>query len=812
MFGIAPLLLILPLLGFLFNALAGRKFVDTNRENGEKWTGWVAAGASLGAFFVTLVLLLATRAEPDVPHIVYLFDWINVASPEGVPDFYVPWEMQIDTLSVTMLMVITGVGSLIHIYAIGYMHGDENFSRFFAYLNLFMFFMIMLVTGSSYLTLFVGWEGVGLASFLLIGFWFSKDKIVVDGDRKIKQYEGVVNSNAARKAFVANRVGDLCMIVAMSLTFWVFGSLRFVEVFDQAIKLTDGSKEFLQVAQVPILGSNIQVPMITIIGLITLLMLLGAAGKSAQIPLFVWLPDAMAGPTPVSALMHAATMVTSGIYLLVRSNVLLEIVRQGGQPIIFNQTSADLVALVGAVTALYAGLIAFTQFDIKKVLAYSTVSQLGFMIAAVGMGAYVAAMFHLVTHAFFKALLFMGAGSVIHGMEHGHHHLHDHHGHGHDDHHDHHEDHFDPQDMRYMGGLLKKMPITGATYIIGALALSGIVPLAGFWSKDEILLHASGNGFVLVNVLLSAAAFCTAFYMGRQLKMVFFGKPRHEAVDHVPESAQVMTRPLVILAALSIVAGIFLNQPYFNEANARKSGYGEIIDGYGKVYTPKQAKGPKQLAIVGENPCGVDAHHGEGHALDGDRQKLLLEHWLVPSLPGFCLTDDYPLLHQPHTHPVFKLSVGGISTALAVGALALSFLFVYRGDSPKSSDEKDPIFRVPGFGIMSGLPLNTLYSMGFRDGFNRAADFFAHTVDWAFYHDFVHNNILRDGFVRLARFASNVLDGGLVDGFLVLGSGRFIRGISNALKQIQSGYVRNYALTLFLGVVALVVYFVFMVG
>ena len=823
MFGLAPLLLILPLLGFLFNAFAGYRFVENNRENGEKWSGWVAAGASLSAFIVTLALLIATRAAPDAPHIVYLFDWINVASPEGVPDFYVPWEMQIDTLSVTMLMVITGVGSLIHIYAIGYMHGDENFSRFFAYLNLFMFFMIMLVTGSSYLTLFVGWEGVGLASFLLIGFWFSKDKIVVDGDRKIKQYEGVVNSNAARKAFVANRVGDLCMIVAMSLTFWVFGSLRFVEVFDQAIKLTDGSKDYLVEAVVPILGSNVQVPFISVVSLITLLFLLGAAGKSAQLPLFVWLPDAMAGPTPVSALMHAATMVTSGIYLLVRSNVLLEIVRQAGQPILFGQTSADLVALVGAATALYAGLIAFTQFDIKKVLAYSTVSQLGFMIAAVGMGAYVAAMFHLITHAFFKALLFMGAGSVIHGMEHGHHHLHDHH--GHDDHHgddhhghDHHDDHFDPQDMRYMGGLLKKMPITGTTYIIGALALSGIFPLAGFWSKDEILLHAGANGFTAVNVILTAAAFCTAFYMGRQLKMVFFGQPRHEAVDHVPESTQVMTRPLVILAILSILGGLFLNQPYFSEANARASGYGKVLDGFAKGHDEHHeehgddhAEPHMQMAAIGTNHCA--AGHGEPHPLDGNFQPLLLEHWLEPSITSFCLSEgEHPLLHLPHTPPVFSLSVAGLSTIIAVFAMAGSFFFVYGGNSPKSSDEKDPIFRIPGFGIMSELPLNTLYSMGFRNAFNMASDFTAHVIDWAFFHDFFHNNILREAFLRLSRFASNVLDGGLVDGTLVLGSGRFIRGISNALKQIQSGYVRNYALTLFLGVVALVVYFVFMVG
>ncbi|MCA9982121.1 MAG: NADH-quinone oxidoreductase subunit L, partial [Anaerolineales bacterium] len=464
-------------------------------------------------FVITLTLMSSLAAHDYHAEIVPLWDWFAF-----IGDFHIPWAMQIDTLSVTMLAVITGVGALIHIYAIGYMHGDEGFARFFAYLNLFIFFMIILVTGNNYLMLFVGWEGVGLCSFLLIGFWFDR-----------KHGVGLANSRAARKAFIANRVGDAAMILAMILTFWVFGTLEFEPVFAHAIEMFEAHEEIM------LFGMSFQLG--AVLSAITALFLIGATGKSAQLPLYIWLPDAMAGPTPVSALIHAATMVTSGIYLIVRSNVLFEIVRESNY-LLFNVISTnDLVALIGASTALWAGLIAFTQWDVKKVLAYSTVSQLGFMIAAVGMGAYVAGMFHLITHALFKALLFMGSGSIIHGMEHGHHHYLDHHGGHGDDHHGGHDD-FDPQDMRTMGGLRHKMPWTFWTYIVGTLALAGIFPFAGFWSKDEILAHASWNQTALagewiypvVYVLLTLAAFCTAFYMGRQIKMVFFGEPRSEVV------------------------------------------------------------------------------------------------------------------------------------------------------------------------------------------------------------------------------------------------------------------------------------------
>lgn len=753
--GLAPLLLLFPAVGVALNALFGRKFVESDRTTGERWTGWFASIMALAAFGVAVLLFLSLYGG-QAARVVPLFEWIRIPAA----NFSVPWALQVDSLSVTMMLVVTGVGSLIHIYAIGYMHGDEHFARFFTYMNLFLFFMLILVSADNYLMLFVGWEGVGLCSFLLIGFWFGKSEKGKDGVAV-----GILNSNAARKAFVANRVGDFAVIIAMILTFWAFGSLRFQPVFDHALEV------FEHEGVVTLAGTGIQVTIGGLLTAITTLFLIGAAGKSAQIPLFIWLPDAMAGPTPVSALIHAATMVTSGIYLLVRSNVLLEITRVSGYELFGWFSSPTLIALIGASTALYAGLKAFTQFDIKKVLAYSTVSQLGFMIAAAGMGAYVAAMFHLVNHAFFKALLFLGSGSAIHGMEHGHHSLHDHGHHG--DAHGH-ADPFDPQDMRYMGGLRQQMPLTFVVYLVGALALAGIVPLAGFWSKDEILAHAaanSGTAFTLVSILLTLAAVCTAFYMGRQLKMTFFGAPRHAAAQHAHESPPVMIRPLIVLALLSIFGGV-LNVPYFSEGAE----------------------------------SAETAHAAETHAAG---LNLALEHWLEPSIPAFHLTEEGALL-MPHTPTTLQLGVAGLSTLLAVAALAASTLVVYR-DRPQRADEPDPLQSTPIW-WMARLPLNTFVMQGLVPIFNRFADWLAHTVDWAFWHDFFHERLIRDPFIGLSRFTSNILDANVLDNGLVLGVGRLVRGVSGALRQIQTGYVRNYALTLFLGVVALLAYFLFFAG
>jgi NADH-quinone oxidoreductase subunit L len=471
----------LPLAGFVLIFLFGRIL-------GEPRAGILATAMTASSFLVVVGVYfdLLSRTAEERHHVVTLFSWLPVGSLQ------VDMALLADPLSITMALFVTGIGSLIHLYAIGYMHGDPKFSKFFLYLNLFVFSMLMLVLGENLLVTFLGWEGVGACSYFLISFWHSRDSA----------------ATAGKKAFVTNRVGDWGMMVAMFLAFSAVGTLSYSGINAAA----DSGK----LAAVTATG-------------IAMMLFVGACGKSAQLPLYIWLPAAMEGPTPVSALIHAATMVTSGVFLLTRMAPVLH----ASYP-----WAGDVIATVGALTALFAATIAVAQTDIKKVLAYSTVSQLGFMFLAIGSGAYVAAIFHMVTHAFFKALLFLGSGSVIHGM--------------------HHE-----QDMRKMGALRKLMPITGFTFIIGWLAIAGIPPFAGFWSKDEVLLYAFANNRLLwlIGVI---TALLTAYYMTRQVIMVFFGEARwndHAEEngahgDHTPhESPWTMVTPLVILAGLSIVGG-----------------------------------------------------------------------------------------------------------------------------------------------------------------------------------------------------------------------------------------------------------------
>lgn len=477
-----PLILLLPLVGFLINGLFGKKIGN------EKAIGALGTAAVAIPFLCAVVLFFEMMGAPPEGRAMHvtLASWIATGS------FSVDFAYQLDQLSMIFLLIITGVGSLIHIYSIGYMHGDQGFFRFFAYLNLFIFMMLNLVLADNFLVTFLGWEGVGLCSFLLIGFWY---------DRK---FDGVAikwTGDAAKKAFVMNRIGDLGMLVGMFILFAHAGSLQYGEV--EAFAKTGGMSE-------------------SVITFATLCLFLGACGKSAQLPLSVWLPDAMAGPTPVSALIHAATMVTSGIFLVSRNATLFSM----------SHTTLTVITAVAVATALIAATVGLVQNDIKKVLAYSTVSQLGFMFVALGLGAYTVAIFHVMTHAFFKALLFLGSGSVIHGM---------------------HEE----QDMQKMGGLREHMPQTYKTYVIGALAISGVPFLSGFFSKDEILLNAFVNGGILVWGLVSIAAFCTAFYMFRSVYLTFRGEERfdHNHV-HPHESPASMTVPLWILAVLSIFGGL----------------------------------------------------------------------------------------------------------------------------------------------------------------------------------------------------------------------------------------------------------------
>jgi NADH-quinone oxidoreductase subunit L len=470
-----------PLVGALVLMVFGRRL-------GEPRSGWFAAAMPIASFLVTVSVYfdLLSRSSEERHEVVTLFSWIPVGA------LHIDVALLADPLSITMALFITGIGSLIHLYAIGYMHGDPNFSKFFLYLNLFVFSMLMLVLGENLLVTFLGWEGVGACSYFLISFWHTRDSAAVAG----------------KKAFVTNRIGDFGVMTAMFLAFSTIGSVSYSSINEAA-------------------HTGVLAPVTaTAIGL---LLFVGACGKSAQLPLYLWLPDAMEGPTPVSALIHAATMVTSGVFLMTRMSPVLHA---------SYEWAPMIIACVGAATALFAASIAVAQNDIKKVLAYSTVSQLGYMFLAVGSGAYVAAIFHMVTHAFFKALLFLGSGSVIHGM--------------------HHE-----QDMRRMGALRKLMPVTAITFIIGWLAIAGVPPFAGFWSKDEILLYvyANNRGLYVVGLV---TALLTAYYMTRQVIMVFYGeaKWKNNARDHGAhgdfephESPKIMLFPLVVLAVLSVIGG-----------------------------------------------------------------------------------------------------------------------------------------------------------------------------------------------------------------------------------------------------------------
>ena len=491
-----------PLLGFLLNVFFIRR---------ERVAGLVASGAVVLSFITAIASIAALQSQPaQTPRIDFvLWEWITIGT------FRVPFGLLFDQLTAVMTLLITGVGGIIHIYSIGYIRGDVRPIRFFAYMNLFIVAMLLLVMGDNLLLLFLGWEGVGLCSFLLIGHWFDRRSVP----------PGIVPSEAAVKAFVVNRVGDAGMLLAMIAIFARLGSLSF---FPQPAIGISGYLEQAQQASF----NSIDLGVFGSIGVITaiaFLLLIAVTGKSAQVPLFVWLPDAMAGPTPVSALIHAATMVTSGVYLIVRNNTLFTV----------SPTAAGWVVGIGVLTALLAATAALTQWDIKRVLAYSTISQLGYMVAAVGMGAYVAGMFHLLTHGVFKALLFLGAGSIIHGIH-------------------------DTQDMRKMGGLKGPMRTTYWTYLIGALALAGIFPLAGFWSKDEIIAHA---WFTIQQpgtaVLLIITSIITAFYMGRQVALIFEGKPRSHEAEHAHESGPVMRWPLIVLAVGAVIAGA-MNLPGLN--------------------------------------------------------------------------------------------------------------------------------------------------------------------------------------------------------------------------------------------------------
>ena len=695
-FFLAPWLVFAPLLGLLINLIIGKRL-------SEGWVGAIASLASGSAFVISLLLAWSVSANHGEFVRWRLAEWIHIGTLQ------LDWTFRVDSLSTTMMLVVSGVGTLIHIYAIGYMHEDVRFKhdegrypRFFIYLNLFIAMMMILVSGDSYLMLFVGWEGVGLCSFLLIGFWYELDTL---------GRSSWANSNAAKKAFIVNRIGDFGFLIAGFIMFWNLHSLQFDQVFSAAEGASKG-----------------------VIMAITLSMLVGVAGKSAQIPLYVWLPDAMAGPTPVSALIHAATMVTAGVYLITRSAPLYTLVPQ----------AQYIVALTGAITALFAATIAVGQYDIKKVLAYSTISQLGFMVAAVGMGAFVAGMFHLITHAFFKALLFLSAGSVILGVERGHHHAeHAQHGKGkkgkrkeEKQHGGSHGEVFDANDMRNMGGLRNRMPTTFWVYMIGTLALAGIFPFAGFWSKDEILADASNEGFTLIYVLLTIAAFFTAFYMGRQIWMVFFGEPRHAAAANAEESPRVITVPLIILAVLSVLGGA-LNLP-----------------------------GLHTLTAWLEHT--IEVHAGE------------------------------------FVWSVAIISTGLALAALYFSWLLYGRAPLKAGEIDPLKRQLGAFFTV----LENKWYVDELYQAIIVTPFVKTSQFLADVIDWRFWHDWFHEKAIAGTYnwisnVALNRYADQQGIDAAANGLATV-----TQWLSVTLRKIQNGFVRSYALSVLLGVVLIIGYLI----
>jgi NADH-quinone oxidoreductase subunit L len=670
-----------PAVGFAINGLFGKRMP-------KNVVAVIACGAVLLSFVFALgaVLQLGHLDPEHRSHTVNVYEWINAGAAHThdgeLARFSINWGFLLDPLSAIMVLVVTGIGFLIHVYSSGYMHEEDGFYRFFAYLNLFMFSMLTLILGSNYVMMFIGWEGVGLCSYLLIGYYFLKRSA---GD-------------AAKKAFVVNRVGDWGLSIGIFLIFYNFGSLEFTKVGEIVREgatsgaFTVGSAMFVTIA---------------------IALFIGATGKSAQIPLFVWLPDAMEGPTPVSALIHAATMVTAGVYMVARSNWIFQMAPQ----------AMGVVAVIGALTALFAASIAIVQNDIKRVLAYSTVSQLGYMFLALGVGAFSAGVFHLMTHAFFKALLFLCSGSVIHAM--------------------HHE-----QDMRKMGDLRKKIPITFATMAIGTLAIAGVPGLAGFFSKDEILWQAfsSSHGHFLLWFIGVAVAGMTAFYMFRMLFMTFYGESHvdHHTAHHIHESPKSMTIPLMVLAVGSVVAGW----------------------------------------------VGIPAWLGGSN---------IIEHWLEPVFEPIPIAVAAAASRATHFSQGVEAGMAAVSVAIALVGIYIAFSTYY-----KKSDRAERV-SAQFNGLYTALAhkwyVDELYDALFV---NRAKDL--GTDLWKFDGSVVDGivNGAASGTVESA-LGSGWWDRWIVDG-LVRFVGGFLRTFSSLLRLVQTGYAQNYALMMVLGVLVLVGY------
>jgi NADH-quinone oxidoreductase subunit L len=747
-----------PLLGFVAILIFGRKL-------GEPGAGWLATLAMGGSFASAVVVFIGLVNEPEEERrfVQTLWEWV----PAG--DFSVDVGFLVDPLSVTMTLFITGVGALIHLYSIAYMHGDKNFSKFFLYLNLFAFSMLMLVLGDNMLITFLGWEGVGACSYFLISFWFTDE----------------ANASAGKKAFVTNRIGDWGFMVAMFLTFTTIGSIQYVDLLGNASTLTQNTATA-----------------------ITVLLFVGAAGKSAQIPLYVWLPDAMAGPTPVSALIHAATMVTSGVYLLTRVN-----------PVIAESAAwaPSMIAWVGAGTALFAATVAVAQNDIKKVLAYSTVSQLGYMFLAVGTGAYVAAIFHMVTHAFFKALLFLGSGSVIHGMD-------------------------NDQDMRHYGGLQKLMPITSITFIIGWLAIAGVPPFAGFWSKDEILAYAYEENVALWAIGL-LTAILTAFYMSRQVFMTFFG--RYRFADVRPEEIAEVWQGRVALAEATLVDaeseigsaedGITKAEEKLAKAQEKLEQRQTEMAEVDQADEKAADKATKNLEKANDGVVKAQTSVDEVVvAVDDARTSVNQARLDVESIVNAAAAggddldgvseDDLPAAvrarreYHPHESPwqmTLPLVVLG-AAAVVAGAMNLPFSsdLHFLGDWLKPSTFGNEAHLSSGGGtlwvlaiiaVAGGIAGIAAAVAVYLKGRYPAEKIELPILEQAWRFDQTISDFMggpgRKGFDRVAWFDATFIDGA------VNGAGRLVREGGGQLRRLQTGLVRSYAALVAVGAVGLLAWF-----
>jgi NADH-quinone oxidoreductase subunit L len=668
---------LLPLLGFVINAFLGKRL-------SKSVSGGLACLAMLAAFGVSALSAVAAAHAQD--HFIQqtVFRWI------GSGDLQIPLAFRVDPLASVMILVITGIGSLIHVYSTAYMHeeSDSEYARYFSYLNLFAAFMLVLVLGSTFPVMFVGWEGVGLCSYLLIGFWFRKKSA----------------ADAGKKAFVVNRIGDFGFILGMLLIFVLFGTLDFQEV---AWRVSARAPEAA-------MGG---------VTIATLLLFLGATGKSAQIPLYIWLPDAMEGPTPVSALIHAATMVTAGVYMIGRNAVLFQ----------HAPMTLAVVAAIGVATALMAGTIGLVQNDIKRVLAYSTVSQLGYMFLAMGVGAYAAGIFHLYTHAFFKALLFLGSGAVIHALA-------------------------GEQDLRNMGGLKKGLPITYWTFLIGAIAIAGVPPLAGFFSKDEILFRTFAGGYRIMWIVGLATSLLTATYMFRLVFLAFHGERRHDAPPEHPEE----------------------EEPVAQAAGPATQGHG--TQGHLHDAPPAMAFALIVLALgsIGAGWAGIPHALKGGNAIEAFLEPSFEPHQVAPSNPEFQVIEGQrgtPIAAEPSaSHEAAapdertELMLMALSTGLALAGIGIAVYFWLRNRAASARVAR------------GAAPIYTLL-------LNK------------YYVDEVYNALI----VQPINQASTLLlwrgmDASLIDGS-VNGVGALVRSSSSALRRLQTGSIRAYAASLFLGVV-----------